>query len=241
MQTASGFALGKRSRYYQANMHGVRFDAYIKSENLWAEIEMQTISGFALGKRSRYYQANMDLDCLKEGEDYAKLKKCYVIFLCTFDYFKKDEPVYFFRSWDVQKGLPLDDFSYKIVLNTACTPAKVPEALKPLYAYLNDPKASQASSLTRRIDARVRKFNTDDWRRKYMTFEYMLNERERKGLELGREQGLKQGRAEGEASGLAKGASQKQREIAKNFKDSGVPLDLIAKNTGLSVEEIEGL
>ena len=74
-----------------------------------------------------------------------------------------------------------------------------------------------------------------------MTFEYMLNERERKGLELGREQGLKQGRAEGEASGLATGASQKQREIAKNFKDSGVPLDLIAKNTGLSVEEIEGL
>ena len=74
-----------------------------------------------------------------------------------------------------------------------------------------------------------------------MTFEYMLNERERKGLELGREQGLKQGRAEGEASGLAKGASQKQREIAKNFKNSGVPLDLIAKNTGLSVEEIENL
>ena len=47
------------------------------------------------------------------------------------------------------------------------------------------------------------------------------------------EQGREQGRAEGEA--------QKQREIAKNFKDSGVPLDLIAKNTGLSVEEIEGL
>ncbi len=62
-----------------------------------------------------------------------------------------------------------------------------------------------------------------------MTFEYMLNERERKGLELG----LEQGRAEGEA--------RKQREIAKNFKDSGVPLDLIAKNTGLSVEEIENL
>ena len=62
-----------------------------------------------------------------------------------------------------------------------------------------------------------------------MTFEYMLNERERKGLEFE----LEQGRAEGEA--------QKQREIAKNFKDSGVPLDLIAKNTGLSVEEIENL
>ena len=66
-----------------------------------------------------------------------------------------------------------------------------------------------------------------------MTFEYMLKERERRGLEQGRSEGLAEGRSEG--------AAQKQREIAKNFKDSGVPLDLIAKNTGLSVEEIEGL
>ncbi|MFR5860104.1 MAG: hypothetical protein ACLUJC_13010 [Clostridia bacterium] len=122
-------------------------------------------------------------------------------------------------------------------MNTTCTPAKVPEALKPLYAYLNDPKASQASSLTRRIDARVRKFNTDDWRRKYMTFEYMLNERERKGLELGREQG----RAEGEASGLAKGASQKQREIAKRMLQENIEKSVITKVTGLSLEEIEKL
>ena len=113
----------------------------------------------------------------------------------------------------------------------------MPEALKPLYAYLNDPKASQASSLTRRIDARVRKFNTDDWRRKYMTFEYMLNERERKGLELGREQG----RAEGEASGLAKGASQKQREIAKRMLQENIEKSVITKVTGLSLEEIEKL
>ena len=219
----------QKSLKFVKDMHGVRFDAYIKSENVWAEVEMQTISNLPLGKRARYYQSNMDLDCLEKGADYTELKKCYVIFICTFDYFKKDEPVYFFRSWDVQKGLPLDDFSYKIVLNTACTPAKVPEALKPLYAYLNDPKASQASSLTRRIDARVRKFNTDDWRRKYMTFEYMLNERERKGLELG----LEQGRAEGEA--------QKQREIAKRMLQENIEKSVITKVTGLSLEEIEKL
>ena len=123
---------------------------------------MQTTSNLALGNRSRYYQANMDLDCLEEGADYAKLKKCYVIFICMFDYFKKDEPVYFFRSWDAEKNLPLDDFSYKIVLNAACSPEKVPEELKPLYGYLNDPRQSQVSPLTRRIDARVKKFNTDE-------------------------------------------------------------------------------
>ena len=129
--------------------------------------------------------------------------------------------------------MPLNDLSYTIVSNTKCSPEKIPEALKPFYNYLNDPKKSQASELIRMIDERVRKFNSNEWRQKYMTFEYMLKERERRGLEQGRSEGLAEGRSEG--------AAQKQREIAKNFKDSGVPLDLIAKNTGLSVEEIEGL
>ena len=195
----------------------------------------------------------MDLDCLEKGADYTALKKCYVIFICTFDYFKKDAPVYFFRSWDVEKGLPLDDFSYKIVLNAACSPDKVPEKLKPLYAYLNDPRQSQVSPLTRMIDARVKKFNTDEWRRKYMTFEYMLKERERIGIEQGRAEGhaaglseghaagLSEGRSEGEAIGLKKGAAQEKRAIAKNFKHAGIPVDVIAENTGLTAEEIENL
>ena len=70
-----------------------------------------------------------------------------------------------------------------------------------------------------------------------MTFEYMLKERERIGIEQGRSEGL----AEGEAIGLEKGAAQKQREIAKNFKHAGIPVDVIAENTGLTAKEIENL
>ena len=66
-----------------------------------------------------------------------------------------------------------------------------------------------------------------------MTFEYMRKERERIGIE--------QGRAEGEAIGLEKGAAQKQREIAKNLKHAGIPVDVIAENTGLTAKEIENL
>ena len=161
----------------------------------------------------------------------------YVIFICTFDLFKMDEPVYFFRSWDVEKSLPLDDLSYTIVLNTKCSPGKVPEALKPFYEYLNDPKKNQASELTRMIDERVRKFNSDEWRTKYMTFEYILNERAREEFERGEAVGLEKGRNEGEAIG----AAQKQREIAKNLKQAGIPIEVIAENTGLSCEEIEEL
>ena len=217
----------------EADAHGVRFDAFVESSKLWADIEMQTSDGSELDIRARYYHANMDLDFLEQGQPYKDLKPSYVIFICTFDHFNMDEPVYFFRSWDVEKGLPLDDLSYTIVLNTKCSSEKVPEALKHFYEYLNDPKKNQASELTRMIDERVRKFNSDGWRKKYMTFEYMLNERERKGLELGIEQGRSEGRSEGEA--------KKQHEIAKNLKLDGIPMDVIAKNTGLTLEEVEKL
>ena len=49
------------------------------------------------------------------------------------------------------------------------------------------------------------------------------------------------GRKEGHRQGLAEGAAQERREIAKNLKQSDIPIDVIAKNTGLSVEEVEKL
>ena len=209
----------------ETDAHGVRFDAFVESSKLWADIEMQTDNDSMIDKRARYYHANMDLDFLEQGQPYENLKPSYVIFICTFDHFNMDEPVYFFRSWDVEKSLPLKDLSYTIMLNTKCSPEKVPKALKPFYEYLNDPKKNEASELTRMIDERVRKFNSNEWRKRYMTFEYILNEHKR----------------EGEAIGFEKGAAQKQREIAKNLKQAGIPVEVIAENTGLSAEEVEAL
>ena len=78
-----------------------------------------------------------------------------------------------------------------------------------------------------------------------MTFEYMLKEREHIGIEQGRSEGLAEGEAiglkKGRNEGLVEGAAQKQREIAKNLKHAGIPLDVIAENTGLTAEEIENL
>ena len=86
-----------------------------------------------------------------------------------------------------------------------------------------------------------------------MTFEYMLKERERIGIEQGRAEGraeghaagLSEGRSEGEAIGLKKGriegAAQKQREIAKNMKTKNISVADIAEMTGLPAEEIEKL
>ena len=48
-------------------------------------------------------------------------------------------------------------------------------------------------------------------------------------------------REDARKAGRAEGAAQKQREIAKNFKQAGIPIEVIAENTGLSCEEIEEL
>ena len=62
-----------------------------------------------------------------------------------------------------------------------------------------------------------------------------------KGRAEGRAEGLAEGLAAGREAGLTEGAAQKQREIAKNLKESGIQIDVIAKNTGLTPEEIAQL
>ncbi len=64
---------------------------------------------------------------------------------------------------------------------------------------------------------------------------------QKSGLKLGFSKGEKSGFSKGEKSGIERGAAQEKREIAKNFKASGIPIDVIAKNTGLTAQEIESL
>ena len=56
-------------------------------------------------------------------------------------------------------------------------------------------------------------------------------------LDEGRERGL----AEGRERGLAEGREEERRELARKFKLSGVPVDIIAMNTGLSEEDINNI
>ena len=61
------------------------------------------------------------------------------------------------------------------------------------------------------------------------------------GERAGFTKGERAGFTKGERAGAERGAKQKQCEIAKNFKKSGIPIDVIAKNTGLSEKEIAEL
>ena len=68
----------------------VRLDIYVKAEYKTVyNVEMQKSDDKNLPKRSRYYQGMIDLDLIQKGKDYNELKKSFVIFICTFDPFKK--------------------------------------------------------------------------------------------------------------------------------------------------------
>lgn len=173
---------------FDMDAKGVRFDAYAKSENMWAEVEMQTYRQEHLGKRSRYYHSNMNLDGLEAGKPYGELKRSYVIFICTFDYMKAGKAVYFFQTYDVKNELYFDDETYTIILNTRCAPENVPDRLKPLFAYINNADTALQDPFIRSLDQQVQKYSTPEWRAKQMTLEHLLELREKRGLEQGKEQ-----------------------------------------------------
>ena len=90
-----------------------------------------------------------------------------------------------------------------------------------------------------------RKITEDEleYERRESRFRYQLQRNTE--LSVARSEGLAEGEtiglAKGRSEGLAEGAAQKQREIAKNFKHAGIPIEVIAENTGLTAEEIAQL
>ena len=60
-------------------------------------------------------------------------------------------------------------------------------------------------------------------------------------LEEGLAKGRKEGREEGLEEGLAKGREERNLEVAINFLQLGTPCEIVAKATGLSMEEVAKL
>ena len=101
----------------------VRLDVYVEDDKgTLYDIEMQT-TDYAdpaeLPKRTRYYQAMMDMDVLNKGEFYTKLRKTYIIFICTFDPFDRNLSQYTFRETCAEDAtLEMGDETTKIFLNS---------------------------------------------------------------------------------------------------------------------------
>ena len=64
---------------------------------------------------------------------------------------------------------------------------------------------------------------------------------QKKMINTARSWGYDDGYDDGKAEGLEAGAKAKEIEIAKNLLKDGIPIEVVSKNTGLSIEELEEL
>lgn len=181
---------------------------------------MQRSDNPALPLRCRFYSSIMDVKGLKAGENYSDLKKSYVIFICEFDFFRMNEPIYTFTRTEKDLGLPLGDDSYIIILNTKSTKDGIPTGLKNLFDYINEGKIAKDDAFIKSVDAVVESLQSSKEVYAAMTmYEEFEIEKQR----------------------LIKQMHEQTLAIARTLKNEGTDIDLIAKATGLSKEEIEKL
>ena len=211
-----------------ADAKAIRLDVYVEDDqNTVFNLEMQTSDNRNLPKRMRYYQGVIDLNILQKGQDYTKLKKSYVIFICTFDPFGEGRHIYTFcNTCQENTALTLDDDAVKIILSTKGTMDDVSPEMKRILDYIDGKGASD--KFTEELEEAVRSARQNErWRLDYMTLEYEYRQRYLEGKEEGREEGRAEGRAEG-----------RERTIQK-LHERGESIASIADIVELNEEEVK--
>ena len=225
---------------------GIRLDVYVKDSNRVFDIELQTTNERNLELRTRYYQGVMDISELEKGEFFSNMKESYIIFICMFDPFGADMPIYTVKqTFTENEKLIFDDKTHKIFYNVnAFEKLSNDVETKAFLEYLC--KHQSTTKFTQSLETAVyRNKNNQNWRQNYMTLAYDMHmvakEAAKEAFENGFSAGEERGRNEGISIGLSQGAHQKAIETAKSMKQENMSVSLIAHFTGLSIEEIEKL
>ena len=213
---------------------GIRLDIYAFDENETVyNVEMQASNSDDIVKRSRYYQSSIDMDLLDKGVRYKYLNKSIVIFICTFDLFKKGLLKYTFSSvCNEDKNIVLDDGVTKVFVNAShnvndiLDDSKDTTRLKSLIKYIKTGEPSD--EYTKKIDAAVissRKHKS--WRNEYMKYRADREDL----LDIGHEQGL--------AEGLEQGRGEERTKIIKKMLLLDMSYEEISKIVDIPAGEIE--
>ena len=201
----------------------------VDREDTLYEMEVQKKDTGNLIRRSRAYNSYIDSKVLQPGNlDYNALNDVYIIMVTPFDLFGEGKYMYTFRMMSEEvPGLKLEDGATRIFLNTKGeNPEEVNEELIDLLRYFEN---STEETVKNTKSAKVRQIHENVRR---------IKETEEVGIRL---MNAWEEKMYDRIEAYEEGEANKAREIAKNLKVSGIPIEVIAKNTGLSIEEIEAL
>ena len=140
------------------DLRGARLDVYVESDDS-AEIDASEDASIydlepdkndrakyiaAFPQRIRFYHAIIDSRSLKSGEDFGKLKRVYVIFICNYDPFGYDRVKYTIRNMCVEE-MPYDDGAQTTVLYTKGTKGDdISEELRQFLNYMENTTQTNA-------------------------------------------------------------------------------------------------
>lgn len=213
----------KNVRYdvYVADSMGKIYDAEV--QNYRKDIRQQ------LSLRSRFYQGLIDLSVLEKGMSYSELKESYVIFICTFDPFKKGQGCYFFSNkCHNDSSLSLNDGRAIIFFNTKGDFSTLSETAIEFLSYMETGKVNGVFSAELESAVKSARHNRK-WRGEYMKTLVFNNDIRNEG----REEGRLEGRLEGAAS------------LIRSCRKLGISDDMILENLisefGMNKEQAENL
>lgn len=235
------------------------------------DIEIQTTNRTNLAKRARYYQGLMDVDSLVSGADYSELNESYVIFLCMEDAFGNGLPVYDFHQVCKQDSeVLLNDGTHKVFFNASKYDKMPTESLREFFKFLNGLNAASDFTDQLEQKVRYAKTNAQ-WRHRFMTWEQEMRiQVKEKSEQLAKEMAkdlaneMVEDRVnamrkdiEKEAKEMAEDrvnamradiekeakemAVEKVEETAKKLLAEKIAPEVVAKCTGLSLEQVKKL
>ncbi len=199
---------------------GIRLDLYVEDiDGVVYDCEVQTTDQKNLPRRMRYYQGMLDITFFPAGADYNKMRKSYVIFICSFDPYGEERYIYTFQNrCDQNHNLLFGDDAVKVVVNTKGTKGEISPELKEAILYLDHEEITGPYS--KELDNAVNELKSNEERRQ----EYMM---------------LMTYGAEREAAGKYISLVEQIRRWYE--KKLSIPIEDAANYAGITLSQFEGV
>ena len=236
------------------DLRGARLDVYVESDDS-AEIDASEDASIydlepdkndkakyiaAFLQRIRFYHAIIDSRSLKSGEDFGKLKRVYVIFICNYDPFSYDRVKYTIRNMCVEEPeMPYDDGAQTTVLYTKGTKDDdISEELRQFLNYMeNTTQTNAVNDTLKDIQKMVDIVKRDG----EVSLSYMKGfERDTIMYEKGQEaerKNTERERQRADSAEKARDEAKKEREEAENVRDSAEKARMIAEEEKIKAQK----
>ena len=236
------------------DLRGARLDVYVESDDS-AEIDAsEDVSIYdlepdkndkakyiaAFPQRIRFYHAIIDSRSLKSGEDFGKLKRVYVIFICNYDPFSYDRVKYTIRNMCVEEPeMPYDDGAQTTVLYTKGT--KDDDIFEELRQFLNYMENTTQTNAVNDTLKDIQKMVDIVKRDGEVSLSYMKGfERDTIMYEKGQEaerKNTERERQRADSAEKARDEAKKEREEAENVRDSAEKARMIAEEEKIKAQK----